>query len=81
MLGIGIPKVQLYIAIVLSYPLIGCWATERANQRAVQNSYNKEPDFGVPGVLYFLNVVKYLYYKLEFKGAFGRAFLIHIGWN
>ena len=35
----GIPKIQLCIAIVLSCPLIGCWATERANHRAAQNNY------------------------------------------
>jgi len=45
----GIPKVWLYIAIVLSCCLIGSWATERANQRATQNSFYLELDFGVPG--------------------------------
>ena len=38
-MGSGIPKVHLYTAIVLCYPLIGCFATESANQRAVQNNY------------------------------------------
>ena len=33
------PKVRLYIAIVLSCPLIGCRDTEIANQRAAQNNY------------------------------------------
>ena len=49
------PKVRLCIVIILSCPLIGCWATERANQRAAQNNYYIESDFGVPGfVLYKL---------------------------
>ena len=34
----GIPG-SVYIAIVLSWPLIGCWATERANQKAAQNNW------------------------------------------
>ena len=44
-----IPKVRLYRAIILSSPLIGCWPTERANQRAAQDNYCIEPDFWVLG--------------------------------
>ena len=33
------PKVRLCIVIVLRCPLIGCWATERANKKAAQNNY------------------------------------------
>ena len=39
----------LYVATVLSCPLIGCLANERANKRAAQNNYYIGPDFGVPG--------------------------------
>ena len=34
---------------MLGSPLAGCWSTERANQRAAQNKYYIESDFGVPG--------------------------------
>ena len=58
------PKVRLCIVIVLSCPLIGCWATERANQRAAQNNYYIEPDFGVPSfVLLKLCHLYYIIYK------------------
>ena len=56
----GSPKVWLYKAIVLSCPLIDCWATERANLRATQNNfYNIKPDFWVPG--FVLLKLCYLY--------------------
>ena len=42
----GKPKVWLHIVIVLSCPLIDCWATERASQRAAQNNYYIEPVWG-----------------------------------
>ena len=41
-------KVQLYIVIVLSCPLIGSLSSSTANQRAAQNKYYIEPDFGGP---------------------------------
>ena len=37
----AIPEVRLSIAIVLSCPLIGCWATERGQLKKL------EPDFGI----------------------------------
>ena len=36
-----------------SFPLFGCWATERANQKTAQNNYYIEPDFGAPGFVIF----------------------------
>ena len=48
-------------SLFLSCLLIGCWATERANQRAVQKHYRIEWDFGVPEFALFK--ICYLYHK------------------
>jgi hypothetical protein len=37
------------LVIVLSCPLIGSLSSSTANQRAAQNNYCIEPDFGVSG--------------------------------
>ena len=42
---LGAQSPALYVLVVLSCPLIGQLATERANQRAAQNNYYIEPDF------------------------------------
>ena len=55
----GIPKVRLYLGIVFSCPLSGSWDTERNNQRAAQNNYYIEPNFGVSG--FVLPKLCYLY--------------------
>ena len=54
----GIPKVRLYRAIILSSPLIGCWPTEWANERATQKKYYicRSGLYGLR-FLYFLNFV------------------------
>ena len=63
---LGPPKsgsIRLYIAIVLSCPLIGCWDTERANQRTAQNNSYIDLDFEVP--VYVLLKLCYLYLSKE----------------
>ena len=63
-------SVQQLFWVARACPLIGGWATERVNQRAAQNNYYIEPNFGVP-VLYFLNFVTCIlinkYYLVEKK--------------
>ena len=44
------PKVQLYIVIVLSCPLIGSLSGSTTNQRAAQNNCYIEPDFKGPSI-------------------------------
>ena len=44
------PKVRLYIIIVLNCPLIGSPSSSTVNQRAAQNNWHAESDFGNPSI-------------------------------
>ena len=56
-------KTGSLLVIVLSCPLIGSLSSSTANQRAAQNNYYAEPDFGVPG--FVLLKLCYLYHKMH----------------